>query len=249
MKQILLICAAMVLLGCGQKANVRTLIKRPNLIKEPKQPPAKPKVEPINAKLTPGMEAASKAHEAGNYREAARLYTVELAAEEAKPAPSWVQLSYLHNQLGLALDNAGLYDKALEHHQKALAIRLKQLGPEHPDVAISYNNIGLVHDNKGEYDKALEHYQKALAIQTLGPEHPYVADSSKQLGAGRQGLEHYQKALAIQLQQHRGHQLQQHRGVHDNKGEYDKALEHYQKALAIDLKQLGPEHPLWPSVH
>ena len=32
-------------------------------------------------------------------------------------------------------------------------------------------------------------------------------------------------------------------GVHDKKGEYDKALEHYQKALAIQLKQLGPEHP------
>ena len=148
MKQILLICAAMVLLGCGKKA--------------PEQQ-AEPKVELTEAKLTPGMEAALKADEAGNYPEAARLYTVELAAEEAKPAPSWVQLSYLHNELGLALDNAGLYDKALEYHQKSLAIRLKQLGPEHPDVAISYNNIGSVHDNKGEYDKALEHYQKCLA--------------------------------------------------------------------------------------
>ena len=47
-----------------------------------------------------------------------RLYTVELAAEEAKPAPSWVQLSYLHNELGFALDYAGQYDKALEHFQK-----------------------------------------------------------------------------------------------------------------------------------
>ena len=124
---------------------------------KPEQPPAKLKVELAKATLTPGMEAALKAHEAGNYREAARLYTVELAAEEAKPAPSWVQLSYLHNQLGLALDNAGLYDKALEHFQKSLAIRLKKLGPEHPSVATSYNNIGGVHVYKGEYDKALEH--------------------------------------------------------------------------------------------
>ena len=130
MKQILLICAAMVLLGCGKKA--------------PEQQ-AEPKVELTEATLTPGMKAASKAYEAGNYRESVRLYTVELAAEEAKPAPSWEQLSHLHNELGTALDNAGLYDKALEHHQKALAIRLKQLGPEHPDVAGSYNNIGLAH--------------------------------------------------------------------------------------------------------
>ena len=149
MKPILLISAAMVLLGCGKKA--------------PEQQ-AEPKVELTEANLTPGMKTALKAYEAGNYEEAARLYTVELAAEEAKPAPTWVQLSYLHSQLGLALDDAGLYDKALEHYQKALAIRLKQLGPEHPSVATSYNNIGLVHKNKGEYDKALEHYQKCLAI-------------------------------------------------------------------------------------
>ena len=73
MKQILLICAAVVLLGCGKKA--------------PEQQ-AEPKVEPTEATLTPGMEAALKADEAGNYREAVRLYTVELAAEEAKLAPS-----------------------------------------------------------------------------------------------------------------------------------------------------------------
>ena len=222
MKQILLICAAVVFVGCGKKepereANVPDVnppVQPP--VKETKQLPAKPKVKPTKVTLTPEIEAAKKAHEAGNYREAARLYTVELAAEEAKPAPSWVQLSYLHNQLGLALDNAGLYDKALEHHQKALPIRLKQLGSEHPHVARSYNNIGSVHYKKREYDKALENYQKALAIQLkkLGPEHPNVARSYNNIGA-----------------------------VHHKKGEYDKALEHSQKALAIQLKQLGPEHP------
>ena len=106
MKQILLICAAMMLLGCGKKApeqqtnapDANPPAQPPG--KEPKQPPAKPKLELTEVTLTPGMEAALKAHEAGNYREAVRLYTVELAAEEAKPAPSWVQLSYLHNQLG-----------------------------------------------------------------------------------------------------------------------------------------------------
>ena len=92
MRQILVVVVTMVLLGCGKKA--------------PEQQ--------AEATLTPGIEAALKAHEAGNYGEAARLYTVELAAEEAKPAPSWVQLSKLHNELGRALHNAGQYDKALE---------------------------------------------------------------------------------------------------------------------------------------
>ena len=68
MKPILLICAAVVLLGCGKKA--------------PEQQ-AEPKVEPTEATLTPGMEAALKAHEAGKYREAVRLYTCLLYTSDA----------------------------------------------------------------------------------------------------------------------------------------------------------------------
>ena len=98
MKQIFLICAAMVLLGCGKKA--------------PEQQ-AEPKVELTEAKLTPGMEAALKADEAGNYQGKRRGCTSwNWPQKKPKSAPSWVQLSYLHNELGLA-DNAGLYDKAL----------------------------------------------------------------------------------------------------------------------------------------
>ena len=203
MKQILLICGAMVLLGCGKKAPEQ----------QANVPDANP---PAKAKATPGMKAAKKTLDAGNYREAVRLYTVELAAEEAKPVPSWVQLSYLHNQLGSTLDYAGLYDKALEHHQKALAIYLKKLGSEHPHVARSYNNIGSVHYKKREYDKALENYQKALEIDVkrLGPEHPGVATSYINIGS-----------------------------VHHVKGDYDKALENFQRALGMKLKQLGLEHP------
>ena len=116
----------------------------------PNQPPAKPKVEPPKATLKPEMLAAKKAYDEGQYAEAVRLYTAELVAEEAKSAPSWVQLSHLNNQLGLALDDAGQYDKALEYYQKSLAIYLKQLGADHPLLATSYNNIGLVHNNKAE---------------------------------------------------------------------------------------------------
>ena len=141
---------------------------------------------------------------------------VPLAAEEAKPAPSWVQLSYLNNQLGLALDAAGQYDQALEYHQKSLAIYLKQLGPDHPDVATSYNNIGTLHYANGEYDHALEYYQKSLAIwlKQLGADHPKVATNYNNIG------------MVLRV-----------------KGEYDKALEYYQKSLAIKLKQLGMDHP------
>ena len=143
------------------------------------QPSAKLKVEPAEATLTPGMETAKKTHNEGRYQDAVRFYTAELAAEEAKPAPSWVQLSHLNNQLGRALDNFGQYDHALEYYQKALPIWLKKLGADHSHVAASYNNIGEVHRAKGEYDHALEYYQKALAIflKKLGPDHSLAVTS------------------------------------------------------------------------
>ena len=88
--------------------------------------------------------------------------------------PSRGQLSYLYNELGLALDNAAQYDKALENYQKALAIQLKQLGPGHPSVATSYNNMAHVYYAKKDLAKAKEYLGKAYAIylKKLGPNHP-----------------------------------------------------------------------------
>ena len=125
-----------------------------------KNPVAAPKLV-----ITPGMKAAKQALDAGTFALAARLYAAQVEAELLEPTPSWVQLSFLYNQLGFALNNVAQSDKALEYYRKSLAIDLKQLGPGHPYVAISYNNIGEVHRAKGEYDKALENYRKALAIQ------------------------------------------------------------------------------------
>jgi tetratricopeptide (TPR) repeat protein len=73
-----------------------------------------------------------------------------------------VQLSFLYNQLGLALKKAAQYDKALEYYRKALAIDLKQLGPGHPSVATSYNNMALVYYAKKDIAKAKEYMGKSL---------------------------------------------------------------------------------------
>ena len=175
----------------------------------------KPKVNFPSGEPTPRILAAIKAGDEGRYAEAVRLYTAELAAEEAKPTPNWVQLSYLNNGLGLALNDAGQYDKALEYFQKSLAIKLKKLGADHPDVATSYNNIGLVYDNKAEDDQALEYYQKSLAIRLkqLGPDHPRVAQSYWSMAA-----------------------------TYWSQKDLPKAEEYYEKAYAIYLKKLGPDH-------
>jgi len=93
-----------------------------------------------------------------------RLYAAELTTEETKPAPSWVQLSYLNNQRDLALNKAGQYDHVLGYLQKSLAIKLKKLGADHPMVATSYHNIALLYKAKKDLPKAKEYWDKAYAI-------------------------------------------------------------------------------------
>jgi hypothetical protein len=131
MKHAILLTVIVLWVGCGGAD------EKPVEAAEPPTSPSQstPKAEPVEATLTPGMEAAKQALDAGNYAEAIRLYTAELAAEQAKPTPSWVQLSFLYNALGFTLDKAAQYAKALENYQKALAIQLKQLGAGHPSVA------------------------------------------------------------------------------------------------------------------
>jgi tetratricopeptide (TPR) repeat protein len=70
-----------------------------------------------------------------------------------------VALSY--NNLGLAYDNKGEYDRGIEYYEKSLKIYLEKLGHDHPDVALSYNNLGTAYYNKGEYDRGIEY--KAMA--------------------------------------------------------------------------------------
>jgi tetratricopeptide (TPR) repeat protein len=81
-----------------------------------------------------------------------------------------------YNNIGLAYDSKGEYDRAIGYYQKALKIGLEKLGPEHPNVAIRYNNIGSAYKHKGEYDRAIEYYQKALkiGIKRLGKNHPHT---------------------------------------------------------------------------
>jgi tetratricopeptide (TPR) repeat protein len=78
--------------------------------------------------------------------------TIEYATEVAIHALTDDDRGFAYNTLGLAYDNKGEYDKALEYYEKDLAISIKTLGAEHPAVATSYNNIAGAYVNKGEHE-------------------------------------------------------------------------------------------------
>tara|TARA_B100001123_G_scaffold393223_1_gene473057 strand:+ start:137 stop:1162 length:1026 start_codon:yes stop_codon:yes gene_type:complete len=126
------------------------------------------------------------------------------------------------------------------------------------DRAFAYGLLGQAYYSKGEYDKALEYYEKDLAIglNSLGAEHPDVANTYNNIGStyDKKGeydkaIGYFEKCLAIQLKTLGA----EHPNVattynniglaYSNKGEYDKAIGYYEKSLAIDLKMLGAEHP------
>ena len=121
-----------------------------------------------------------------------------------------------YNNIGVAWDEKGDHDRALEFHQKALDIRLRVLGENHPATAGSYNNIGVIWKAKCGFDEALEFYQKALDIylRVYGENHPATAVSYINIG-----------------------------NVWGIQGKFEQALDFFQKALDIYLRVYGENHP------
>ncbi|WLT40012.1 tetratricopeptide repeat protein [Synechocystis sp. B12] len=66
------------------------------------------------------------------------------------------------NNLGVAYDNLGESEKALQYYAEALALG-KSLN-DLETIGTSLSNIGLAYNNLGEREKALEYYQEALTM-------------------------------------------------------------------------------------
>ena len=88
--------------------------------------------------------------------------------------PEHPDVAAIYNNLGLAYNQKGEYDKAVEYYEKSLALKLKALGAEHPSVGTTYFNMGTAYADKGDKAKAMAYLLKAKAIRMkkLGPEHP-----------------------------------------------------------------------------
>ena len=109
-----------------------------------------------------------------------------------------------------------------------------------------------------ELDEALRYYKKSVTIKlnTLGENHPDVADSYNNIGNVYRGkgeldkaLEYYNKSLTIKLntlgENHPDVAASYNNIgiVYRNKGELDRALEYYNKSLTIRLNTLAKNHP------
>jgi tetratricopeptide (TPR) repeat protein len=71
----------------------------------------------------------------------------------------------IHNNLGLAYDNIGLFDEAIEELQAALHL--------YPDYVEVHNNLGVTYDKMGMHEEAETELQEAIRMNPEYPEAHY----------------------------------------------------------------------------
>jgi tetratricopeptide (TPR) repeat protein len=103
---------------------------------------------------------------AATFRDVFTLYTTTIARNPA----CWMA----HNNLAIALVDAGRAIEALPHYEKALALR--------PNYAEAENNFGYALTQLGRAADALPHLQRAVQIK------PAYAEAHNNLGAAMMGL-------------------------------------------------------------
>ncbi len=122
----------------------------------------------------------------------------------------------------------------------------------------TWSKLGTTAYERGDYDKAIAYFEKALASDrnTLGENHPNVAENYTNLGLAwlakenyGKAIEFYEKALKVDIrafgENHPKVAIDQNSlgFVLYRSGNYDKAISYYEKALANNRKTLGGEHP------
>lgn len=129
-----------------------------------------------------------------------------------------------YNSRGLAYNDIGQHDMAIEDFNKALTLK--------PDYALLYSNRGLAYNGKGLYNRAIEDYNKAILIDPKFA----LAYNNRGFAYHRKGqydraIEDYNRAITLtpndaMLYNNRG-------GAYYGKEKYDSAIEDYNRAISL----------------
>jgi protein O-mannosyl-transferase len=169
----------------------------------------------------------------------------------------------IHNNLGLALQNAGRPEEAIEHYQQALRLKidyyeayynlgnaLVQIGQpkeaiKRYDQALSFNpnyilaniNMGNALTEIGQPQEAIRYYKIAIRLNPDFAETYYdLGNVYVRLGKPQEAIEYFNQALKIKPDY-----LQAHNNLGAalaESGQLEKAIEHFHQTL-----QLSPDDP------
>lgn len=147
-----------------------------------------------------------------------------------------------YNMLGMAYDDLGRYQDALDCH--TVALPLARAENNRPAEAAHLSGMGLQFSNLGAYEKALEHYELALIISRETGKRKQergilnnMAVVYNSLGRKLQGLQYYQESLAIAREiddkQGMAVTLANIGDAYGALGKVEKTIEYYQESVNI----------------
>ncbi len=129
-----------------------------------------------------------------------------------------------HNNLGIALADAGKNEEAMEHCNKAILIK--------PDDAFSYIGRGFVYYKRGQYEKALKELNVAIRLGPTDANAYYnMGITYYQLRQFHMAIENYSKA--IQIQPERIDFYNGRGGAYAILNKYEFAIEDYNTAIRL----------------
>ena len=159
--------------------------------------------------------------------------------------------------LGIALQDQGNFEGALEQFQQAL--RLSEETGDLQSVAISLHQIGYIHYRQGDYEAALETSRRSIDIKKEIGDEAGISRALHNLGLIYYALgdiaialEHFQQSLKVDedLGDAGGIaiSLREIGRVYKDSGQTDKAIEYNQRALNV-AEEIGDKHTTAKSLH
>ena len=167
------------------------------------------------------LQRGIEAQHNDNLDDAIEYYTEVILLEPA----DHVMFANAYNNRGIAYNDKGEVDYAIEDYDKAL-----QLNPDNVKV---YSNRGNAYADKGEYDRAIEDHNNAIEImRNFAPY--YVNRGNAYAGKGEydRAIEDFNTALQYKPNLAAAYV---NRGIaYSDKKEYEKAVEDYNKAIELE---------------
>ncbi len=202
------------------------------------------------------LEAAYAAFDSSQFDLGVQHMQTALAGfHQAKMWRRWVTLS---NQLARNHLRKGQHEAGEKVLEEALVVGQKRLGIRSLPLATTYAYLGICRRRDSDCDQALQFFHTSLNIHldSLGPDHPSVADNYNSIGICQQGLGNYEAAadyfervLAVRKAALGANHLRiadsynNLGGIYQLTGRYEEAQAVYDKSLKIRLDQLGEGHP------